>query len=87
MERFLLLFFIPCTASLFNAYAPYSLLNHPEKEEIGLNIHHVPTVILYNNGNEIGRIIEYPVQSLEEDMVAILNGTNYTPNYSDFRVD
>ena len=59
----------------------------PGEEEIGLNIHHVPTVILYNNGNEIGRIIEYPVQSLEEDMVAILNGTNYTPNYSDFRVD
>ena len=59
----------------------------PGKEESDLNIHHVPTVILYNNGNEIGRIIEYPVQSLEEDMVAILNGKNYTPNYSDFRVD
>jgi len=59
----------------------------PGKEEVGLNVHHVPTVILYKNGNEIGRIIEYPVQSLEEDMVAILNGTNYTPNYSDFRED
>ena len=59
----------------------------PGEEEIGLNIHHVPTVILYKSGKEIGRIIEYPVQSLEEDMVAIINGTNYTPNYSDFRVD
>ena len=56
----------------------------PGEEEVGLNIHHVPTVILYNNGNEIGRIIESPVQLLEEDMAAILNGTSYTPNYSDF---
>ena len=61
--------------------------NSPGEEEVGLNIHHVPTVILYNNGNEIGRIIESPVQLLEEDMAAILNGTSYTPNYSDFRVD
>jgi len=61
--------------------------NSPGEEEVGLNIHHVPTVILYNNGNEIGRIIESPVQLLEEDMAAILNGTSYTPNYSDFGVD
>ena len=61
--------------------------NSPGEEEVGLNIHHVPTVILYNNGNEIGRIIESPVQLLEEDMAAILKGTSYTPNYSDFGVD
>ena len=45
--------------------------NSPGEEDVGLNIHHVPTVILYNNGNEIGRIIESPVQLLEEDMAAI----------------
>ena len=61
--------------------------NSPGGEEVGLNIHHVPTVILYKNGNEIGRIIESPVQLLEEDMVAILNGASYTPNYSDFGLD
>ena len=61
--------------------------NSPGEEEVGLNIHHVPTVILYKNGNEIGRIIESPVQLLEEDMVAILNGASYTPNYSDFGLD
>ena len=54
---------------------------------MGLNIHHVPTVIFYKNGNEIGRIIEYPVQLLEEDMVAILTGASYTPNYSDLGLD
>ena len=59
----------------------------PDSEETGLNIHHIPTVILYKNGSEIGRIIETPVQLLEEDMAAILNGTSYTPNYSDFGVD
>jgi thiol-disulfide isomerase/thioredoxin len=61
--------------------------NSPGGEEVGLNIHHVPTVILYKNGSEIGRIIETPVQLLEEDMTAILNGTGYTPNYSDFGVN
>ena len=61
--------------------------NSPGEEEVDLNIHHVPTVILYKNGNEIGRIIESPVQLLEEDMVAILNGASYTPNYSDFGLD
>ena len=58
--------------------------NSPDGEETGLNIHHVPTLILYKNGSEIGRVIESPIQSLEEDMAAIINGERYTPNYSDF---
>ena len=61
--------------------------NSPNGEETGLNIHDVPTLILYKNGSEIGRIIETPVQLLEEDFVSILNGTGYTPNYSDCGVD
>ena len=56
----------------------------PDGEEIGLNIHHVPTLILYKNSSEIGRVIESPIQSLEEDMAAIINGEKYTPNHSDF---
>jgi len=58
--------------------------NSPDGEETGLNIHHVPTLILYKNSSEIGRVIESPIQSLEEDMAAIINGESYTPNYSDF---
>ncbi|MCF8302441.1 MAG: thioredoxin family protein [Bacteroidales bacterium] len=33
-----------------------------------LNIEYVPTFILYSKGKEIGRIIESPEQSLEEDL-------------------
>ena len=52
----------------------------PNNEEAGLNIHRVPTFILYKNDKEIGRIIESPKTSIEGDLLQILNG-NYTPNY------
>lgn len=45
-------------------------------EEISLenyNIERVPTFIFYRNGKEIGRIIETPEASLEEDMLNIIN--------------
>jgi len=41
-------------------------------ETDGLNIQLVPTIIFYKNGGEIGRIIETPVKSLEEDITNIL---------------
>ncbi|MFQ6678455.1 MAG: thioredoxin family protein [Fidelibacterota bacterium] len=56
----------------------------PGKEEIGKNIHHVPTLIVYKNKNEIGRIIESPIHSLEEDFADILMGIPPIPNYADF---
>jgi hypothetical protein len=37
-----------------------------------LKIERVPTFILYKNNIEVGRIIENPVTSLEQDMVKIL---------------
>jgi thiol-disulfide isomerase/thioredoxin len=37
-----------------------------------LNIRRVPTFIFYKNNIEVGRIIEVPVTSLEQDMVKIL---------------
>lgn len=40
-----------------------------------LNIEFVPTFIVYRNGEEIGRIVETPELSIEEDLVAILKGT------------
>jgi len=42
-------------------------------EEKGLNILKVPTIIFYKNGNEIGRIIETPTKTLEEDILNILS--------------
>ena len=53
----------------------------PQHEEAGKNIHHVPTIIIYHNGKETGRIIESPVISLEKDLFAILEKKNYVPNY------
>ncbi len=54
----------------------------PTHEERGLNIHHVPTLIVYSNNTEAGRIIESPVQSWEKDLLAICNGEKYTPHYA-----
>ncbi len=53
----------------------------PEHEEKGLNIHRVPTFVIYENTKELGRIVESPVVSLEKDLLSILNAENYKPNY------
>jgi hypothetical protein len=50
----------------------------------GKNIHHVPTIIFYKSGIEIGRIIESPIESLEEDIFNILIGAGQDPNYHDW---
>jgi thiol-disulfide isomerase/thioredoxin len=54
----------------------------PTHEERGLNIHHVPTLIVYSSTTELGRIIESPVQSWEKDLLTICNGEKYTPQYA-----
>jgi len=53
----------------------------PQHEEVGKNIHHVPTIIIYNHSGEMGRIIESPKISLEKDLLAILVHRAYEPNY------
>ncbi len=57
----------------------------PGGEEKGKYIHHVPTMIFYSQGQELGRIIEYPVGTLEEDVVDIMFGNPPTPNYADWQ--
>jgi hypothetical protein len=54
----------------------------PKNLEKGMNIHHVPTFILYQNGIEVNRIIETPVESLEKDLIAIIQAKKYSSNYS-----
>lgn len=54
----------------------------PKNLEKGMNIHHVPTFILYQNGKEVNRIIETPIESLEKDLIAIIQAKKYTPNYT-----
>lgn len=51
--------------------------------ETGKNITHVPTFIFYKNKKEVARIVESPIQSLEEDIHDIVNGKPQTPNYAD----
>lgn len=54
----------------------------PNHEEKGLNILRVPTMIVYENNTEINRFVEYPVESLEKDLLKILSKQPYKPNYS-----
>ncbi|QLE00225.1 thioredoxin family protein [Galbibacter sp. BG1] len=55
----------------------------PENLEKGLNITNVPTIIFYKNGEEINRIVEYSIETLEEDILAILKGEDYKNAYAD----
>lgn len=52
----------------------------PGNEQQYKNIHRVPNLIVYNQQEEIGRIIETPVISIEKDLQQILQ-QHYTPNY------
>lgn len=52
-------------------------------EEAGLDISHVPTFIFMKDGKEVGRIVESPINSLEEDIRDIVNGNPQTPNYAE----
>lgn len=56
----------------------------PAHEEAGKGIFRVPTFIFYKNDKELGRINEYPVNSLERDLYAILSNEVYSPNYKSF---
>ncbi len=53
----------------------------PTGEEWGLSIKRVPTFIFYKDGTETNRIIESPIESLEEDIKAVVTNAAYTPNY------
>ena len=54
----------------------------PEREEAGQDIHRVPTFIFHSESKEeIGRIVEEPVISLEQDLKTILEGSPYETYY------
>ncbi len=59
-----------------------------EGQDLGKRIKRVPTFIFYQHEfadrtpTEIGRIVESPVESLEKDMLKILLGDPYVPNYA-----
>lgn len=46
----------------------------PTHEEKDKDINFVPTFIINKNGDEIGRIVEFPIITLESDLLSILLG-------------
>jgi len=56
----------------------------PQHEEKGLSIFKVPTIIIYKNGTEVNRIVEFPVNSLEKDLLSIMASQSYSANYHSF---
>lgn len=57
--------------------------NTPQGYEDGKDIINVPTFIFYKNKKELGRIVEYPIETLEKDMLAILSGKDYKHAYAE----
>ena len=53
----------------------------PDNLQEGLNIERVPTFIMYKNDKEIGRIVEYPRESVEADLLKIVSGLPYKHSY------
>ena len=49
-------------------------MKSPTHDEKNRNIEFVPTFIIYRNGNEIGRIVEFPIITLESDLLSLLLG-------------
>jgi hypothetical protein len=56
--------------ALHNADDKYK--QSPERTEVKYNIESVPTFIFLRDGKEIGRIVEYPQTTLEEDLKSIV---------------
>jgi tetratricopeptide (TPR) repeat protein len=53
----------------------------PNGEERGFDIFRVPTFVMMQNGHEVERITEYASESLERDLLAIVQHQAYAPNY------
>lgn len=47
----------------------------------GYEIKRVPTFIFYRDGEELGRFVEYPRETLEKDILKIVSGADYKHSY------
>lgn len=54
----------------------------PQDFEQGLNITQVPTFIIYKDGKEVNRIVEYPLSSIEKDLLDIMQEKGYKNPYA-----
>ena len=55
----------------------------PDGYEKGANIEYVPTIIILENGEELGRIVESTQESLEKDLLKIASGQDYKHIYEE----
>jgi thiol-disulfide isomerase/thioredoxin len=56
----------------------------PNGLEKGFELEYVPTIMFIKNGKELNRIVEYTQgDTLEDDIITILNGETYTPAYTE----
>jgi hypothetical protein len=53
----------------------------PDSLELNQNIINVPTFIFKKNGNEINRIVEFPIETIEKDILEILTTNDYQNPY------
>lgn len=52
--------------------------------EKGLNINYVPSIIFFDkNGNEVNRIVEFPQETLEKDILKIVTQQEYHNVYAE----
>jgi thiol-disulfide isomerase/thioredoxin len=58
--------------------------NTPDSLEKGLEIYNIPTFIFKKDGEEINRIVEFPIETIEKDIFNILSGEDYKNAYADF---
>jgi len=52
-----------------------------EEKQEELNVFNVPTIIVYEDGKEINRFVEYARESLERDLLKIFSKTPYKNSY------
>ena len=55
----------------------------PQDYEAGYNIEFIPTIMVYKDGAELNRIVEYTQETLEKDLMKIIQQEPYTPAYAD----
>mgnify|MGYP003668457966 CR=1 FL=1 len=53
----------------------------PDNLQEGYDIKHTPTLIFYKKGKEIGRFVEHARETLEKDILKILQGKKYKHSY------
>ena len=57
---------------------------NPRQDESKYEIINVPTFIFYRDGEEINRIVELTIESIEKDILKILDGSGYENAYYGF---